>query len=174
MWVLTYSHRVSCFISLFNILSNYLTLRPTHATHTSYIMSRFYRSFCGKPGRSITQADKLSVQSKMKHTGNESHGSTSRTEGFRCSLEERNTAFSELGELTSWMWFFSAASLLFPMLECTIGQLRQQGAGHMQLIILICLAPVASHFPTASAETPREGGIGIKIITELWDPSKHH
>ena len=60
------------------------------------------------------------------------------------------------------------------MLEHTTGQLRCQGAGHMQLIILICLPSVASHFPIASAEMPRVGGIGTKIIMELWDPSNHH
>lgn len=53
------------------------------------------------------------------------------------------------------------------MLEHTIGRLRQEGAGHMQLIIRICLASVPSHFPTASAEIHRVGGIGIKIIMEL-------
>lgn len=60
------------------------------------------------------------------------------------------------------------------MLEYTIGWLRRQEASHMQLIILICLASVPKHFPTASAEMPRVGGIGTKIIMELWDPSNHH
>ena len=53
------------------------------------------------------------------------------------------------------------------MSEPTIGPLRQHGAGHRQLIILIYLTSVATHFPTASAETPRVGGTGTKTIMEL-------
>lgn len=58
--------------------------------------------------------------------------------------------------MTNSTQFFSATSLLPHMLERTIGQLRRQGAGLIQLIILICLASVASHFPMASSRDAQE------------------
>ena len=135
-------------------------------------MLRTYKSFCGKVGRrGITQADKSSLQSKMRHTKNERYDNASGTEGFKGALpRKRILHFLSWVRVTSWMWFLSAVFLLLHMLEHTTGQLRWQGAGHMQLIILICLPSVDSHFPMASAETPRVGGIGTKFIMELWDP----
>lgn len=162
MWVLTNSQMRSHFISLLNILNNYLTPKPSH---TLYIMPRLHRSFCGKIGRTGVSLPPV----KMK--------------GMEC-LWDRGLQGALLGKgklhslswmrMTDSMQFFSAASLLLHMSEHTISQHRRQEAGHIQLIILICLASGPSHFPTDSAETPREGGIGTKIIMELWDPSNHH
>lgn len=110
----------------------------------------------------------------MRYTGNERYESVSGTEGFRRSSGEKNTALSELGVDDKMNVVFLSSVFITPYIEATIGQLRQQGAGHMQLIILICLASVASHFPKASAEMPTVEGIGTKIVMELWDPSNHH
>jgi hypothetical protein len=64
----------------------------------------------------------------------------------------------------------SQKCLLLHMLMHAIGWLRRQRAGHMQLVILICLAIVTSHFPTASTETPRVGGTGTR---SLWNYESH-
>lgn len=62
-------------------------------------MPRLYRSFYGKIGRrGITQADKLSLQSKMRHTENKRYRVSLRQRVSRGFSRKRKTAFSELGE----------------------------------------------------------------------------
>lgn len=88
-WVLTDSHRDPALYPI-HILSNYPTPRCTHTTHALYIMLRMYRSFSGKVARrDITQADKSSLQSKMRHTKNERYGNASGTEGFKGALPRK-------------------------------------------------------------------------------------
>lgn len=168
------SHRISCFIFPLNIWTNYSTGRSALSTHTLYIMPRLYMDLWkGWKKRYYSSRQSLLL------VKNEAHIKWKVWEHLwnRRSWElfwRRHTAFSGLGEDDKLNVVFLVASLLLHTLEHTIGQLRRQGAGHMQHIILICLASVASHFPTASAETPRVGGTGIKIVMELWDQTNHH
>lgn len=80
---------------------------------------------------------------------------TSQTESVVTCPGERDTAFAELGEDDKLNVVFLSSIFITPYVGThIIGWLRQQGASHMLLIILICLASVASHFPMASAEMP--------------------
>lgn len=83
------------------------------------------------------------------------------------SSGERKTAFSELGENDK----FSVVFLSSVFITSHVGAYNRLAQATRDwshaIIILICLASVATHFPTASAEMPRVGGIGTKNITEL-------